>query len=169
MNNNQPRPMPDQIFNAVRAGTIDDFRDAIKTWNWRPDEEDDKGFTLFFYAIFHGRFDLADFLLEAGASVDCPDREGWTPLFWAAHNQHEQVVRYLISRGANPNVRNIDGEWPLFWAVCRNDWEIVSLLLLGGANLNWTDADGHDVFWLAQALGLDDMLVRLRGLRDGPA
>ncbi|GAB3551927.1 ankyrin repeat domain-containing protein [Noviherbaspirillum agri] len=158
------RHVPEQILAVIRSGSIEDLREVLQAWSWHPEAVDAKGLTLFFYAIYHSRFDLADQLLEAGASANCTDPHGWTPLFWAVYNQDERAVRYLISRGANPNVRNTDGEWPLFWAVYRDNWEIVSLLLLGGADPTWTNADGQDVFWLAKFLGYDRMLSKLKEL-----
>ena len=152
-----------QILTLIRSGTIEDLRGMLKACNWGPNDVDDKGLTLFFYVMYHDRLDLADLLLEAGASVDCRSSHEWTPLFWATHNQQEQAVRYLLSHGANPNVRTVDDEWPLFWGVYRDNWEIVSLLLLGGADIAWTDRDGHDVFQLAKMLGRDRMLSKLEG------
>ena len=97
MHESKVRHVSEQLLTLIRSGTIEELKGMLKVGNRGPNDVDDKGHTLFFYAMHHNRLDLADLLLEAGANVDCRSPHEWTPLFWATHNQHEQAVRYLLS------------------------------------------------------------------------
>ena len=163
--NQNCRQAPAQLLHVLECEPPDALISALKTWNWAVNQADESGLTLLFRAVYFGRFDIVDALLNVGANIDCQDNNGWTPLFWATYNQKIDTMRILLARGAQPDLRNIDGEWPLFWAVYRDDWESVSLLLLGGANPLLTDVNGKDVFWLAASLGWEQMQARLLAFR----
>ena len=163
--NQNCRQPPAQLLQVLQFEPPDALISALKAWNWAVDQTDESGYTLLFRAVYFGRFDNVDALLNVGADIDCQDNDGWTPLFWATYNQKIDTMRFLLARGAQADLRNIDGEWPLFWAVYRDDWESVSLLLLSGANPLLTDVNGKDVFWLAASLGWEQMQARLLAFR----
>lgn len=161
----KPRPAPAQLINVVQYGTPDVLQSALKAWYWPVNEVDADELTLFFRAVYYGRFDNADRLLLAGADVDTPGLNGWTPLFWATYRQLASTVRFLLSRGADPDIRTADGGWPMFWAVCQGQDEIVSLLLAAGADLTLVDAAGRNVTWLAKSLGHEAIFNQLSSFR----
>jgi ankyrin repeat protein len=53
-----------------------------------------------------GNFEVARFLIEHGADVNCRDKRGWTPLHTAARNGHLDIVRMLLDHGLDVQVQN---------------------------------------------------------------
>ena len=119
---------------------------ALKTWNWAVNQADESGLTLLFRAVYFGRFDIVDALLNVGANIDCQDNNGWTLLFWATYNQKIDTMRFCWLSWRPSGSAQFRRRVALFWAVYRDDWESVSLLLLSGANPLLTDVNGKDVF-----------------------
>ena len=50
-----------------------------------------------------GRFEVVQFLLGAGADLECADSDygGWKPLHCAIHRSHGQIVQLLVAKGAD--------------------------------------------------------------------
>ena len=57
-------------------------------------------------AAFHGELEIAQFLLDGGASVDRTNRDGNTPLHVAAFMCRTEIVNLLLAKGASPTRRN---------------------------------------------------------------
>jgi uncharacterized protein len=111
-------------------------------------------------AIFHGHWQLAQFLIERGANVDHPlPGTGETPLHSAlckTDRRFNRVLKILLDAGANPNVstnpgvvtdsfmRDIRtrGETPLHRAAAFADAEAIKMLLAAGATVDARDANG---------------------------
>jgi len=49
-------------------------------------------------AVSHGRLDLAELLLEAGADVNVQDEDGSTALMCASEHGHVDLVKLLLSQ-----------------------------------------------------------------------
>lgn len=75
------------------------------------------------YAALHGRADLAELLIAAGADVNARDsRYGQTALHYAIyycraaeHGKHE-IVQFFIDQGADVNAKDLSGMTPLDFA-----------------------------------------------------
>ncbi|KAG8515431.1 LOW QUALITY PROTEIN: Protein phosphatase 1 regulatory subunit 16A [Galemys pyrenaicus] len=63
--------------------------------------------------------EVAQQLLEAGATVNAQDSESWTPLHAAATCGHLQLVELLIARGADLLAVNTDGNMP--YDLCEDE------------------------------------------------
>jgi uncharacterized protein len=112
-------------------------------------------------AAFHGHWQLCQYLLEQGASVNdaFPDTME-TPLHSAIVSddrvRHDAVVQVLLEAGANPSAKTTPGvltgsfmrdcrtrgETPLHRAAAFGTARTVQLLLNAGADLEATDAYG---------------------------
>ncbi|OJD34860.1 ankyrin repeat protein [Diplodia corticola] len=57
--------------------------------------------TALHLAALYGHHDIADALLQAGASHGLQDTTGRTPLHWAIYAGHDALVELLLTRGAN--------------------------------------------------------------------
>lgn len=113
-------------------------------------------------AVFHGHWQLCQFLLEQGADANFPAVDtGETPLHSATckinRPAYRHVVQLLLAHGANPNVATkpgvetgalmrdcrTKGETPLHRAAAFSPLEIVQMLLDAGALIEARDANGE--------------------------
>lgn|SRR5262249_30038439 len=83
----------------------------------------------FYIAARNGHIDVAAFLLEKGADINCRGFFGAPGLHWAAINGHKEMVEWLINRGADVSLRDEQfGSTPLGWALEGQQAEIAKLL-----------------------------------------
>lgn len=112
-------------------------------------------------AVFHGHWQLCEFLIEHGADVNHPQPEtGETPLHAALCKADNpvcnRVLKVLLDHGADPNrttrpgtetgsfMRDCrtKGETPLHRAAAFGDVETIQLLMNAGAVVDAKDAHG---------------------------
>jgi ankyrin repeat protein len=112
-------------------------------------------------AVFHGHWQLCEFLIEHGADVNHPMPEtGETPLHSALCKANapvfNRVLKVLLAHGADPNratkpgietdsfMRDCrtKGETPLHRAAAFGDAQAIQLLLDAGAVIDARDAHG---------------------------
>lgn len=55
------------------------------------------GQTALMLAVSHGRLDMVQMLLEAGADINIQDEDGSTALMCAAEHGHIEIVKYFLS------------------------------------------------------------------------
>lgn len=113
-------------------------------------------------AVFHGHWELTEFLIEQGADVNHPLPEtGETPLHSALcktdSEVYNRVLKVLLANGANPNCATkagvetdsfmrdcrTKGETPLHRAAAFGDAEAIQMLLDAGAIIDAKDANGE--------------------------
>ena len=113
------------------------------------------GFQPLGLACFFGHYDIAEYLIKAGAQLNSPARNELKamPLHSAAAGRHERIVQLLLSQGAEPNVREQGGFTPLHAAAQNGDAEIIRALLLGGADLMLKSDTGKTAMDLAMEAG----------------
>src|SRR5690606_13155553 len=61
------------------------------------------GMTPLLYAARHGHVDVAEVLLEHGASIDLAEANGIWPLLMAISNDNPRMAHFLLERGAAVN------------------------------------------------------------------
>ncbi len=89
------------------------------------------------YAVFHGRYEVVELLLEYGALVD------WTggrsaALHLAANTGSLKMATLLLNSRASVDLRDMLGRTALHIAALQGHVEISSLLLERGADVNGT-------------------------------
>lgn len=83
----------------------------------------------FYIAARNGHVDVARFLLEKGADVNCRGFFGAPGLHWAAINGHKPMVEFLIGHGADPTLRDQQfNSTALGWALEGKQAEIAEML-----------------------------------------
>lgn len=174
---------------AMMAAIVSDDADRVRILvDEHPEviaEDGPGGIPLPLAALYHGREDLAELLLELGAPLGLPtaaalgrvdavgemidrsrarvhDRsaDGWTPLHLAAYFGRREAAALLIDRGADLRARsdNAMENTPLHAAVAGGHMALVMLLVDRGADVN---ADAAGVAPLDIACGRrDDEMVR---------
>jgi ankyrin repeat protein len=81
------------------------------------------------WAAAGGHLDVADRLIQRGASLGEQDRAGYTPLHRAVFRGHAPVVLQLLIRGSNPTIANGLGNTALHTASVTTDPTIARLLI----------------------------------------
>jgi len=132
-----------------------------------PNAENDDNQTPLFLASRNGRLEVAQFLLENGADLQCLDWLKRSPLHGASENGHYDVTRFLLDKGADADARDAHLWTPLHMASKTGQFTVAQLLLDYGAevdaqdDLRWTplhmaSQEGHqDVVQLLLDCGAD--------------
>ncbi|HET9281842.1 MAG TPA: ankyrin repeat domain-containing protein [Candidatus Angelobacter sp.] len=105
-------------------------------WGKAPPPEDYKDLVseAFYIASRNGHVEVARFLLEKGADINCRGFFGAPGLHWAAINGHKQMVEFLIANGADLALRDTQfNSTAAGWALEGKQEEIAELLLRQGA------------------------------------
>ena len=112
------------------------------------DELGREGWTPLAWSVAQGHLQLAELLLEKGASAS-EVNDGQSVLFLAAQEGYEGLVEMLLRKGANPNNPECDrNRSPLHVAVGLGWESIVGHLLTGGADTERQDHVGRTpLFW----------------------
>ena len=100
------------------------------------DQGDGNGCTVLWWACHGGKLEIAQYLVEKGATLEKADNYGYTSLLVAVLYDRLEVVRYLLEQGANRDKANNDGLTPLHRAAHNDHLEIAMLLMSYGADLN---------------------------------
>ncbi|MCX5728019.1 MAG: ankyrin repeat domain-containing protein, partial [Nitrospirae bacterium] len=121
------------VFHAIETGDLSATMRAIGDV---PRDEPKNGWhaTPLIMAAWHGRLDVAKYLLAQGVDVNTTYDAGNTALIVAAWHGHLDVVLHLLSAGADIAVKNRGGHDALVWAAEHGHLAIVDSLLSAGAN-----------------------------------
>lgn len=143
------------IFEAAATGKINN---VIRLLARDPDKVNafsEDGFQPLGLACFFGQYDVAEYLLKAGAAVNAKSHNGLqaAPIQSAAAGRHRKIVKLLLDHGADPNLREANGFTPLHAAAQNGDEETIRTLLFGGADLTLKSNDGKTALDLAMEAG----------------
>lgn len=95
-----------------------------------------QGPTLLGIALSQGHREMAQWLVNSGATIDTIEEMGESLLHKAARGGDPVMIDRLIKSGLDANARRYDGDTPLHWAAAKGHTEVVSQLLEAGAKIN---------------------------------
>ncbi len=75
-----------------------------------------------------GQQEIAQLLIDSGATVDIRDLSDYTPLHNAAWNGNLDIVKLLLNAGADITARNYSGLTPLACAYRNNQIEVIEFI-----------------------------------------
>lgn len=123
------------LHEAVRSGDVGYLKDLLV--NGDPalvGATVGRGSTPLHVAASLNLAEVAELLLDHGATVDSRTEGGFSPLHWAAGRDAAEVARLLIAHGADIEAESAAGIRPLHWAATRNATRVIELLLAAGAS-----------------------------------
>jgi ankyrin repeat protein len=86
-------------------------------------------------------FEIAELLIEKGASIEIQNEDGANVLFIAVANGNLPLVKFLVESGCNINSKDSDGCTPLIEAIYLQNIDIVKFLVESGADVNNCEPD----------------------------
>lgn len=123
-----------------RGGTVE----AILQLSPKVDHKNGGGETALIVACRRDRWDAANLLMAAGASVTMTDKNGLTALHQAAtRSESRTTMMELLDRGAELEATDRYGQTPLHLAAARGSERTVKTLLERGANINAVTKKGR--------------------------
>ncbi|XP_055296488.1 ankyrin repeat, PH and SEC7 domain containing protein secG-like isoform X2 [Sitodiplosis mosellana] len=121
------------LHNAAQNGDVKEAEKLIAENSSLVNSRDNSNETPLHEAAFHGRKNIAELLIRAGAFVNSVDNALLTPLHIAAFKGHKNFAELLLNNSANYKMKNQWGETPLEIATKRGQTDIAKLLKGKGA------------------------------------
>jgi uncharacterized protein len=116
------------------------------------------GETALMLAALQGRLELAQRLIEQGASIS---QSGWNPLHYAATGPEPKIVALLLQRGAPIDARSPNGTTALMMAARYGNEQSVTLLLAQHADATTRNERGLNAADFARLAGRETVAKRL--------
>jgi tRNA A-37 threonylcarbamoyl transferase component Bud32 len=134
-----------ELLDYVTDRRVEEIKEYIETHLKQEGEirdKLDKDRTYLHYAVYRGKRDIVDLLIESGCEVDARDYNGRSPLHYAVANMKIQLIQVLVENGAEVNGVDNEGKTPLHYAALCGYGEIAFKLLCMGADPNLDDNFG---------------------------
>ncbi|HSL30161.1 MAG TPA: ankyrin repeat domain-containing protein [Anaerolineales bacterium] len=139
------------IFEASATGKINNILRLLARDPQLVNAYAEDGFQALGLACYFGHYDVAEYLIKAGAPVNSHSRNQLkaAPLQSAAAAGHVRIADLLLRHGADANIREQGGATPLHAAAENGDTAMIRVLIYGGADLTARSNNGKTPLDLA--------------------
>jgi ankyrin repeat protein len=141
------------MHEAAVVGSADTCKLLLERAALLLDAKDAEGWTPLMYAVYHGRLDMVELLLQHGADIEAVENSNSTALIVASFAKQASVALYLLQAGANMTAVDCDGHTALTAAVQAGSLASVQLLLDHGADIKEIDKEGQNALFTAALEG----------------
>ena len=107
------------------------------------------GIPVLIGASLHGRLNVIESLIQAGADVDKATNNGFTALIAASGKVHAAIVEALIQAGADVDKATNNGDTALIVASEKGHGATVEVLIKAGADIDKAADDGVTALMLS--------------------
>jgi ankyrin repeat protein len=113
----------DAICFQIKDRNFYGFKNYFEKYKIDPDSKDTYGNSLLILAVQSNCFQIVNYLLNAGASVNMTNQNKNTPLHFALTFRNFEIADMLIRQGADENIQNKYGITP--WMCLDNRLSIL--------------------------------------------
>lgn len=154
------------IIEAAKRGDLDVVKAILAREPSKLNATDAEHYTALHWACMRANWDVARYLIDAGAALNVPGDDGGTPLNWAVHHDNVEMIKLMIERGAELNHQNQWGMTELHTAIWRGNIHVVEFLLDRGSDPMIRTKEGWTAMHYAFRSGHDDVidLLKSRGI-----
>ena len=131
------------LIDAVKSNNLDRVRFLVEQGADKDKGDSEEGNTPLWWGSRKGCLNVAQYLVEQGATLDKANNIGITPLIAAAIFGHLQVCRYLLEQGADRDKASNFGWTSLHYAANFRRLKTAKLFMRYGADLNARDNLGQ--------------------------
>lgn len=150
------------IFDAARHGDLAAI-EAYRQYGEAINSQNEDGYTPLLLAAYHGQLAAVQALHRAGADACIVDLKGNSALMGVAFKGDTATAEWLIETAAcDVNHQNHAGQTALMMAALFGRESMLNLLLTHQAKADLVDASGNTASSLAQAQGLDRVVLVIK-------
>ena len=113
----------DTLFFYIKDRNFPSFKNTFDKYKIDPDSKDQNGDSLLILAVKSNCFQIANYLINAGASVNLTNKNSNSPLHFALTFRNFEIADMLIKSGADENIQNKFGVTP--WMCLDNRLSIM--------------------------------------------
>jgi ankyrin len=153
----------DKLTVAIEDGQYSIVRRLLEKGDSKIDQPDDNGQPPLHTAIQEERLDIAELLVEFGATIESVGYHGWHPLHVAASIGSVPLVNMCLRHGASVHGRTFTKQTPLHKACSSKSVDVVRILLEAGADAEATNHRGMRAIHIAchnNRMDIVELLVR---------
>lgn len=154
--------VPVSLYEAVALGDLETVTYLIEH-DAPLDEYSYDGWTPLHLAAFFGSYEVAELLIQRGASVNAvsTNNQRNLPIHAAAAGRKYPLVKLLLEHGAEVNAQQAEGWTPLLLAVNNFDLEMSKLLKDYKADPHLANDDGQTPLNLAKEKHYEHIMLML--------
>jgi ankyrin repeat protein len=153
----------DKLTVAIEDGQYSIVRRLLEKGDTKIDQPDENGQPPLHTAIQEERLDIAELLVEFGATIESVGYHGWHPLHVAASIGSVPLVNMCLHHGASVHARTLTKQTPLHKACSSKSVGVVRILLEAGADAEATNHRGMRAIHIAchnNRMDIVELLVR---------